>query len=190
MSVKKCTKCKKVKHTNRFYKSSLYNDGYRTICIQCWSEYGKTKCFEPDQKLMEKRCGKCRDTKCVSDFFHSKRNRDGYSCWCKQCFSSRVENMEGRVKAWKSNAKTRKIPFDITLDYLNTLPRTCYYTDVPLVFEMNKPNTISLDRLDSSKGYVKGNVVFCSSDINYMKSDFTYKQFLSLCRKVVLFHDK
>lgn len=42
-------------------------------------------------------------------------------------------------------------------------------------------NCASLDRIDSSKGYIKGNVQFVSLPINYMKStksDIEIRQFL------------
>ncbi len=48
--------------------------------------------------------------------------------------------------------------------------------------------TASLDRIDSSKGYVKGNVQFISMAINYMKSTMTHDQTMDLCKTIALHH--
>ena len=38
--------------------------------------------------------------------------------------------------------------------------------------------TASLDRIDSSKGYIKGNVQWVHKNINYMKQEMTNEEFL------------
>lgn len=42
----------------------------------------------------------------------------------------------------------------------------------------------SLDRIESSKGYVKGNIQFISLMANYAKSDFPESDFIEMCRAV------
>jgi len=42
-------------------------------------------------------------------------------------------------------------------------------------------NTASLDRIDSSKGYVKDNVQWVHKDINRMKWNFPQDKFVKLC---------
>ena len=79
---------------------------------------------------------------------------------------------------------------DIDLEYLKQLWETqkgiCPYTGIKLKLPTYKNHNFyfdcaSLDRIDSSKGYIKGNVQFISLPINYMKStksDIEVKQFL------------
>lgn len=79
---------------------------------------------------------------------------------------------------------------DIDLEYLKQLWETqkgiCPYTGIKLKLPTYKNhnfyfNCASLDRIDSSKGYIKGNVQFISLPINLMKStksDIEVKQFL------------
>jgi len=45
--------------------------------------------------------------------------------------------------------------------------------------------TASLDRIDSSKGYVKGNIQWVHKDINIMKNDFNVDKFKKLCKMVI-----
>ena len=44
--------------------------------------------------------------------------------------------------------------------------------------------TASLDRIDSSKGYIKGNVQWVHKDINRMKQEFSAEKFLNLCKQI------
>lgn len=44
--------------------------------------------------------------------------------------------------------------------------------------------TASLDRIDSSKGYVEGNVQWVHKRINIMKNDVPQSEFIEWCRTV------
>ena len=48
-----------------------------------------------------------------------------------------------------------------------------------------KIGNISLDRIDSSKGYTKDNVQWLHKDVNNLKMDFDQKEFLEWCKKIV-----
>ena len=102
----------------------------------------------------------------------------------------------GRVAAWRNNAKTRHIEWALSDAYLESIPKSCFFTGVELTCEQKKSNTISLDRIDSSKGYVEGNVVFCCSEINIMKNKMDYDYFIKICESIlqhtsrIAFHSK
>ena len=73
-------------------------------------------------------------------------------------------------------------------DYLKSIDKeTCPYLNVPIAFNLPKirvgqanPNAKSIDRIDSSKGYVKGNVIICSWKSNRLLSDATAQELLVL----------
>lgn len=44
--------------------------------------------------------------------------------------------------------------------------------------------TASLDRIDSSKGYIKGNVQWVHKDVNKLKGSFKEERLLDLCKKI------
>jgi hypothetical protein len=46
-------------------------------------------------------------------------------------------------------------------------------------------NSISIDRIDSSLGYIEGNVQLVCTGVNYMKKDMTDEMFIDFCKGVV-----
>ena len=80
----------------------------------------------------------------------------------------------------KSRAKARNIEFSITINDI-IIPEYCpYFTSIKL--EQNEGNrkasdcSPSLDRIDSSKGYIPGNVEVISWRANKLKNDATSKE--------------
>jgi hypothetical protein len=86
---------------------------------------------------------------------------------------------------------------NITLEYLKALweqqDGRCVYTGWELenleatsLWDNHKlhPRTASLDRIDSTLGYVPGNVQFVSVMANYAKRDFLESQLLEFCKAV------
>ncbi len=94
------------------------------------------------------------------------------------------QTLKGRMSEWKSSAKKRKLEFNLTLDYLGSLPLICYYTGTELTLESNKNNTLSLDRIDSNEGYIIGNVCFCLIKVNIMKKNYHLDDFVDICIKI------
>jgi hypothetical protein len=65
------------------------------------------------------------------------------------------------------------------------LPPTSNWSDYPLT-----PYRASIDRVDSSQGYVSGNIRFVSVMANYCKHIFTDEDVLEFCRAVVAYQGK
>lgn len=62
----------------------------------------------------------------------------------------------------------------------NNQNQKCYYTDTDLVLTGYKDgvkNAFTVDRIDSSKGYVEGNIVLCCNIINRMKQNLSLEEF-------------
>lgn len=77
----------------------------------------------------------------------------------------------------KTHAKRSKWGFDVRLEDLE-YPDVCPVLGIPLDWDCPKrtENSPSLDRLDSSKGYVKGNVVVMSWRANRIKNNGTAEE--------------
>lgn len=75
----------------------------------------------------------------------------------------------------KTRAKKKGWDFDLDKDYIKSIwpvDNLCPVYKTPFVMcETNSNQNASLDRIDSSKGYVKGNVMVISWRANNLKSD-------------------
>jgi len=87
---------------------------------------------------------------------------------------------------WSS--KKRNILLDITIEYIWELferqNRLCALTRQPLEFRRGNRGNASLDRIDSSIGYLVGNVQWVHKDIQISKWDHGQERFIELCNLV------
>lgn len=91
----------------------------------------------------------------------------------------------------RNSAKYRKIEFKITIDYLQKLwdkqCGKCALSGKELTLIKGRKwngQTGSVDRIDSSKGYVKGNLQWVYKDINFMKLKLSNEEFIKICSEV------
>lgn len=93
----------------------------------------------------------------------------------------------------KSNASRRKLEFNLNIEYLwNLLEKQSFkckisgiFIEIPSIYRVNLTNTASLDRIDSSKGYIEGNVQWVDRRINFMKQRMSDNEFIEVCEEVV-----
>ena len=83
-----------------------------------------------------------------------------------------------------SSAQSRNLEFNLTFECVKKLLEytTCYYTNVQ--FTEDGPNARSFDRVDNEKGYVVGNVVACTVDINGKKNNLSIDEIVCLYKKL------
>lgn len=106
------------------------------------------------------------------------------------CSNRRDEYSDFRELLKRCKARSREL--DITLEYLKEVwdaqGGICPYLKQPLVLpqtdnshDRSNPNLIaSIDRIDSSKGYVKGNIQFISMTLNFAKNKYDEEVLLNL----------
>ena len=97
---------------------------------------------------------------------------------------------------YRGSAKRRKLAFTLTLEHLALIiSQSCVYCGKPPSQAMSasqmRPSYEAfrysgIDRIDSARGYVEGNVVPCCKSCNEMKSDKSHEDFL---RQVEAIHD-
>ena len=93
------------------------------------------------------------------------------------------------------SAKRRNIDFDLNPEYLWGLfigqNKKCALSGLDITLNKNfanklgkRNNTASLDRIDSTQGYVSGNVQWLHKDVNHMKGKLKQPDFKKYCQDI------
>jgi hypothetical protein len=142
-------------------------------------------------------CVRCEERKLLTDFYVRSTSKDGRDRYCKSCERARAGGKKRTNEKWYAWAEKRRVThphmflFQSTRDNSKArglefcleptdllVPSHCPVLGIPLFFIRGKkgPNTPSVDRIDNSKGYVKGNVVVVSWRANSLKSNATLSE--------------
>lgn len=114
---------------------------------------------------------------------------------CKKCSNKIPDNNSHKgyyknvlrksfAHKYKSNALVRRIDWNVSFDYLAELlieqDFKCALTGWDIhAMEINSP--ASLDRIDSSLGYIEGNLQWVTSKVNMMKQQYSQEDFINIC---------
>ncbi len=169
----------------RGYLTALKPTGESTRCGRLW--------------LIRCTCGN-KIVMAAAAFTHKARrvNQAKRSCGCirKRNRSSRYKGVGDLSSTrWRNicaKARTRGLPLQITAQFAWDLfvaqGKRCALTNVPLTLSPKSmkagASSASLDRIDSSKGYIPGNVQWLHRDINFMKTSLPQSEFINWCRLV------
>jgi hypothetical protein len=136
--------------------------------------------------------------------------RNGYYIYCKTCRHNQENNYKlnqkglqnvnkvlgDRVSSMKYRAKQKGMSCNITKNDVVHLYHKqngkCALSGVILTFYAysKRVNTnISLDRIDSNKGYEKGNLQLTCMAVNQMKNNLSVQELILLCKKILLYNN-
>ena len=153
-------------------------------------------------KTTVKVCFRCKQEKQFSDFNKDTVRADGLCHMCKICQRAyRSEwrlTCKDRIKEYQQNsrrksktrfvaarqaAKVRKMVFELTFDQYSRImaDNRCTYCGCPVSIIGH-----GLDRIDSAKGYILGNVTPCCGVCNFAKSDLTQPEFAGLISRICM----
>lgn len=113
----------------------------------------------------------------------------------RELFLDKHDSPQGRlsylVRKSKERGKADGVEHSITEADLQWVD-TCPYLGIQLTHEFGKgqlQTNASLDRIDSTKGYVPGNVQIVSRKANTMKSSASAQELLTFARSVLALHE-
>lgn len=161
-----------------------------------------------------KACSKCGEVKPLLEFSRCSRSKSGRRSWCLACSrkswktyakSGKLADLVAKdLVQWKlkvlvtdsrRRAKQLGVDHDLDLNYLlEILSERCPYLGVKFHWEATiglgcrsaHPNSPSIDRIDSAKGYIKGNVAIVSHRANTIKNDASEQELFRIGRAVSL----
>jgi hypothetical protein len=126
---------------------------------------------------------------------------------CDQTFDVQTDNLLTGIstqcfycarQAQRNGAESRNLVLSITWEFVKALLEKqdfkCALTRWPIQFASDckgikaGDTTASLDRIDSSQGYIESNVQLVHKDVNWMKNDFAQDEFIRICHAVAASH--
>lgn len=156
------------------------------------------------------KCTKCKQEKEESEFYNNKTMKRGKTYWCKVCsnIQSNLVGKETKAKwasrtyfkrkkeqpeyyLWrncKHRAKEENWEFNLKVSDIK-IPKKCPYLGVSLNTK-ERQFSPSVDRVVSTKGYVKDNIRVISYKANRMKSNATIEELVAFARGVLEVHAK
>ena len=146
-------------------------------------------------------CASCKKLLPIEQFHNDKTKHKcnygkKYRCKTCQCNFNQQWRLKNPIKNVLQDAKSahryrpNSVPkeFNIDVDYLKQIDTTdiCPILGMPMRWNAGKgtgkrnQNNKSLDRIDSSQGYVKGNVIIISWRANWLKNNATLEELIKL----------
>jgi len=167
LSTKICSKCRKNQPINNFTKDKHKHDGLRCWCKNCVKNYDSS----PKVKQCKKNYWESIHGKNMKIKFH--------------------KTPAGIYMVLKSSAKKRGISFDLNQiafsKWYNKQQKVCHYcnkTEKNSLNDMNrKMYRLSIDRKNTNRGYILGNIILSCYKCNMIKSnDISYETMLKIGR--------
>lgn len=158
-----------------FVRSDIVKSGQATKCRYCANKQNYIKNIELG----------------LLDSKNYSTSHQGYKDLCLTFFND-----------YKAGARKRNLSFEISIEYAYNLLESqnfkCALTGqeiwlrpidktIPLTINGNLQYHLfnaSLDRIDSSKGYIEGNLQWVERKINQVKMDLSQEEFIKMCKMV------
>jgi hypothetical protein len=144
-----------------------------------------------------KACPKCGDMQSYLRMSYAKESLR-LAKLCKKCSNRETDNCHrgyynDMPVTWFNKARTsaevRNIEFSISMDDVYNLivenNFKCALSGMDISFNsFGLKHPASIDRIDSSKGYINGNIQVIHKDLNFMKQRYSQEYFIKVCDMV------
>lgn len=116
---------------------------------------------------------------------HKKRCRDREHIWIENNYERVLYNQA------KRSSKPRGLSFSLGIEDI-LIPTLCPYLEIPLTKTQGKGiiwSNASIDRIDNTKGYIKGNIQIISRLANSMKQQASKEELIVFAKNILRLHD-
>jgi hypothetical protein len=166
--LKICSRCKQILPLEDFAPRARQRHGLSSTCIKCkkeyHSEYQKTHRDQENEKVRRYRV----------------RNKERLSKKDKET----KHELNKRYSSYKTTAKAKNLPFKLSKDdFKRITSMPCFYCG-DITEDEYSYSFVGIDRIDHTKGYELDNIVPCCKSCNWMKSDFSVKDWVLQMQKI------
>lgn len=210
MEQKVCNRCNSLLPIEEFYQVPFMEYGRDNTCKNCRREL---KGRDRTPEILH--CPVCNQNLPYYKFIIARKSHTGRMWCCRECHNSnpgisqnnyrktfdsdfkkliysqkrnsRLRNfVHSMWKAAKKRATEKDLEFNIEESDI-IIPKICPLLEVPLVFgtKDNYDYSPSLDRIDNTKGYIKGNIQVISKKANTMKNSATLQELETFCKNIL-----
>jgi hypothetical protein len=189
MTKQKCSRCKRMLELGFFYIDKKTRE-HESECAQC------KKVFNTNDYYLGSICKRGHDWSNTKESLRSKSHGHCVICIREQGRRKRrICVASSMVREARARAKEKGWEFNLSKDLMYELndqqQGKCVYTGVELDWDrqtskVNEKNQlrVSLDRIDSSKGYTRENVQLVTTIANISKNVQTHEEFITFCKIV------
>jgi len=189
----KCIKCNNYLEETKFMNTFKEKGSYK--CKECRNSESRIREKPKAMLIIDNNIKKYLCCRCKT--YHSKDNM--YLCdsgikkrWvsCKTCAKWRAKEYlnNNTEKHLLSNAKKRakklNLKFNLELSDI-IIPKKCPLLNIPIKIGGIKNNCPSVDRINNSKGYIKGNIRVISFLANSVKRDLNKKLLINFSKNII-----
>jgi hypothetical protein len=186
--MKKCYKCKETKDLDQFYKDVRQKDGKQKACKDCQGKRNKEYTQENIQYFRDK----------SKQRYKKSENSARYQKYKESNLARRAQysaSVDGRIYSLWYAAKTRAVKkgleFTITreeiLERFFSQDGCCILSGVKFDLSHHggfSPYTMSIDRIDSTKGYTQENIRLICTALNLAFNSFGEQILVDLFAKI------
>nr|QBK92908.1 MAG: uncharacterized protein LCPAC403_00420 [Pithovirus LCPAC403] len=204
---KRCFDCRVLRNFNDFFKDPKGRHELKSKCKNCLRKSGK-EVNHPPVMLGTKRCYTCSVVMSVLKFCINKQLVSGRASSCRNCTLSNeadsISTLEKFVhllfKSTERKIKKTKLEISITEELIiiryHNQNGLCARTKKKMTyFKTYDPNrktrmtdvnqyNLSIDRIDSSKGYIEDNIQLVCAGYNFMKLDIEQSVVTKICKDI------
>jgi len=191
--MKLCACCKMLKPEDEFTKEKRRKDGLAPYCKEC----NRVKRLADRDRHNAYRVAKWKaDPEYREHYlaYHRERyvrEKDKLRAYQGRHYSIPLNKLKYLITNVKSRAAKNGLDFD--LDHTKMfIPTHCKYLGMELTYthkQGRKPSTISIDRIDPTKGYTMDNVQIISDKANRMKQNASMSELITFAKNILKEHE-
>lgn len=170
---RKCKNCNK-----RYDKSkTTWN---RLFCRPCHNEYQRNyyRSEKAQTRLRSTEFKERHKQQCQASL---ERNPENF---IRAAYNRIIQTSAGRLRNLTRTVRTITVSRDYLIKLYYRQKGRCALSDLPLVHKVKSPYAISIDRIDHSKEYVKGNIQLVCQLLNFAKARFSNQTVLNFLAEV------
>lgn len=185
---KPCTSCSAERGSKKFHPK-------KNLCMDCHRQYMKEYRKKNKEKLSKqvgdwKKDNRDRVNKSAKERYNTEEGKALHEARVTRTWRSWMSHIISALKSHASKPGKRdpkdgpKMEFDIDLDYVVELiekqNEKCAITGVQMTRNRSDLFAASIDRIDSNKGHIKGNIQIVCQMVNWGKRHHSNEQIIEL----------